>query len=118
MQSSGLIAHTAHGLAERGEYGPAVQKGVQKSLPGKYPLSAAQKDVIDHIALINPNPVAANIAPVPEDPEVLTRHIKAVGLFLKADIMGTCQVPESAYYSHDKQGKSYRVLGTNMPFLS
>ncbi len=27
-----------------------------------------------------------------------------MGYFLKADIVGTCRVPESAYYSHDKQG--------------
>jgi len=56
------LRNTAYGLAGRGEYGPAVQKGVQKSLPGKYPLSAAQKDVIDHIALIQRNPVAAESA--------------------------------------------------------
>jgi reductive dehalogenase len=48
--------------------------------------------------------VAADIAPIPQEPEVLTRHIKSVGYFLKADVMGTCKVPESAYYSHDKQG--------------
>jgi hypothetical protein len=96
------MRNTAYGLAARGEYGPVVQKGVQKSLPGKYPLSAAQKDVIDHISLIKPNSVATKIAPIPQDPEVLTRHIKAAGYFLKADVMGTCKVPESAYYSHDK----------------
>ncbi len=98
------LRNTAYGLAGRGEYGPAVQKGVQKSLPGKYPFSAAQKDVIDHISLIKCNSVATEIAPIPQDPEVLTRHIKAAGYFLKADVMGTCKVPESAYYSHDKQG--------------
>ena len=49
---------TAYGLAGRGEYGPVVQKCVQRSLPGKYPLSAAQKDVIDHIATMAPQPVA------------------------------------------------------------
>jgi reductive dehalogenase len=81
-----------------------VQKGVQKSLPGKYPLSAAQKDVIDHIATTAPIPVAESMAPVPPDPVVLTRHIKSVGYFLKADVMGACKVPKSAYYSHDKQG--------------
>ena len=95
---------TAYGLAGRGEYGPVVQKGVQRSLPGKYPLSAAQKDVIDHIAVMAPQPVAPEIAPIPQDAETLTRHIKAVSYFLKADIVGTCRVPESAYYSHDKQG--------------
>jgi epoxyqueuosine reductase len=95
---------TAYGLADRGEYGPAVQKGVQRSLPGKYPLSAAQKDVIDAIAMIEPHAPAPEIAPIPQDAERLTHHIKAVGYFLKADIVATCRVPESAYYSHDKQG--------------
>ena len=98
------IRNTAYGLAARGEYGAAVQKGVHKSLPGKYPLSAAQKDIIDHIALMSSNPVAENKAPIPHDPEFLTDHIKSFGYFLKADIMGVCKVPESAYYSHDKQG--------------
>jgi reductive dehalogenase len=94
----------AYGLAARGEYGPAVQKGVQKSLPGKYPLSAALKDVMDHISLMDAVPVAPHKAPIPEEPEILTRHIKAAGYFLKANIMGVCKVPQSAYYSHDKQG--------------
>lgn len=94
----------AYGLAARGEYGPAVQKGVQKSLPGKYPLSAALKDVMDHISLMDAAPVAPHKAPIPEEPEILTRHIKAAGYFLKADIMGVCKVPQSAYYSHDKHG--------------
>jgi len=94
----------AYGLAARGEYGPAVQKGVQKSLPGKYPFSAALKDVIDHISLMEATPVAPQKAPIPQEPEILTRHIKAAGYFLKADIMSACKVPESAYYSHDKQG--------------
>lgn len=98
------MRNTAYGLAARGEYGPVVQKGVQKSLPGKYPLSAAQKDIIDHIALIENNPVAASKAPIPQDPKILTQHIKAIGYFLKADVMGICKVPPSAYYSHDKQG--------------
>jgi epoxyqueuosine reductase len=48
--------------------------------------------------------MAAEVAPVPQDPQVLTRHIKAVGYFLKADVIGTCEVPESACYGHDKQG--------------
>ncbi len=94
----------AYGLARRGDYGPAVQKGVKKSLPGKFPLSAAQKDLIDHIALYQANPVSAEIAPIPQDPRILTRHLKALGYFLKADLMGACKVPPSAYYSHNNQG--------------
>ena len=94
----------AYGLAARGEYGPAVQVGVQKSLPGKNPLSAALKDIIDHISLMESTPVAGQQAPIPQEPEILTRHIKAAGYFLKADLMGACRVPDTAYYSHDKQG--------------
>lgn len=107
------MRNTAYGLAARGEYGPVVQKGVQKSLPGKYPLSAAQKDLIDYISVINTNPVAAERAPVPQDPQALTRHIKAVGYFLKADVMGACKAPSSAYYSHDKQGNPIEVKYEN-----
>lgn len=99
------IRNNAYGLAARGEYGPVVQKGVQKSLPGKFPLSAAQKDVLDHLALLQPNPVAAEKAPIPQEPETLTGHLKAYAYFLKADVVGTCRVPASAYYSHDKQGQ-------------
>jgi reductive dehalogenase len=94
----------AYGLARRGEYGSAVQKGVRRALPDKYPLSAAQKDLIDHIALYQANPAGAEIAPIPGDPHVLTRHLKALGYFLKADLMGACKVPQSAYYGHDNQG--------------
>jgi reductive dehalogenase len=107
------MRNTAYGLAARGEYGPAVQKGVQKKLPEIYPLSAAQKDVIDHIALTRRNGVAAEIAPIPKDPDVLTRHIKAVGYFLKADIVATCQVPESAYYRYDKEGNAIEARYEN-----
>ena len=107
------MRNTAYGLAARGEYGPAVQRGVQKSLPGKFPLSAAQKDVIDHIALMSSNPVAGEKAPIPQNPEFLTNHIKSFGYFLKADVMGACKVPESAYYSHDKQGNPISPLYEN-----
>ncbi|MBI5952354.1 MAG: reductive dehalogenase [Chloroflexi bacterium] len=107
------MRNTAYGLAARGEYGSAIQRGVQKSLPGKYPLSAAQKDIIEHIALMEANPVATQKAPIPQDPESLSHHIKSVGYFLKADVMRICKVPASAYYSHDKQGNPIDVRFEN-----
>jgi reductive dehalogenase len=61
------------------------------------------------MALMPRSPAAAKIAPIPQDVETLTRHIKAVGYFLKADLVGTCRVPESAYYSHDKQGNAIQA---------
>jgi reductive dehalogenase len=107
------LRNIAYDVARRGEYGRAVQKGVQNSLPGKYPLSAAQKDVLDHLSLVNGQPAAMELAPIPHEPKALTRHIKAVGYFLKADIMGACTVPQSAYYSHDKQGVPIEVKYEN-----
>jgi len=104
---------TAYGLAGRGDYGPAVQKAVATPLPDKIPFSAAQKEVVEHLALLEANPVARKVAPIPHDPELLTHHIKAAGYFLKADIMATCQVPESAYYSHDRYGNPIEARTQN-----
>ena len=96
--------NTAYGLAGRGEYGPVVQRAVQNTLPDKYPLSAAQKEVLEQLVTVPANPVAAMVAPVPTDPQVLSRHVKSLGYFLKADVVGLCHVPASAYYSHDRYG--------------
>jgi reductive dehalogenase len=97
--------NTAYGLAARGEYGTAAQKGVQRILPEIYPISAAQKDVLDFMAQIPQNGTAPDRAPVTNAPQELTDHIKSLGYFLKADQMATCHVPQSAYYSHDGTGK-------------
>lgn len=95
---------TAYGLAARGKYGPAAQKGVQRILPARYPLSAAQADITNHIASLPSNPVAPELAPIPHEPAILTHHMKSLGYFLKADLVRVCKVPLYAYYSHDKQG--------------
>jgi len=89
--------------ATRGDYGPAVQREISHFFT-KYPLSAAQENIVRHLASIQDNEVAAAKAPIPEDPQILSRHIKRLGYFLKADIMGICRLPKSAVYSHDRQG--------------
>jgi reductive dehalogenase len=48
------------------------------------------------------------MAPIPQDADALTRHVRALGYFLKADLVATCKVPSSAYYSHDKAGEPIR----------
>jgi reductive dehalogenase len=99
------LRDTAYGLAARGAYGAAVQRGIQNSPPGRYPLSAAQKEVLDHLATSQARATASAVAPIPQDADALTQHIKALGYFLKADLVATCKVPSSAYYSHDKAGE-------------
>jgi len=94
---------SAMARVERGEFGAAAQKEQLRSSV-KYPLCAAQIDVIRHLSAIKDNKVVAYKAPIPEDPKILSRHIKRLGYFLKAGIMGICRIPEYAVYSHDRQG--------------
>ncbi len=44
-------------------------------------------------------------APLPDDPEELARHIKSVCYFMDADIVGICEVPEWAWFTHDSDGE-------------
>lgn len=94
---------TAFLRAARGDYGEAVKRESSRR-SRKYPLYTAQREVMYHLNTIKCNDVAPARAPIPEDPKVLSRHIKRLGYFLKADIMGICRLPESAVYSHDNQG--------------
>lgn len=41
---------------------------------------------------------------LPDDPEILSRHIKSFSYFLGADVVGICKLPQWAIYSHDSQG--------------
>jgi reductive dehalogenase len=49
-------------------------------------------------------PVSDTVAPLPDDPEALANHIKATCYFLGTDIVGICEVPEYAWFSHDWDG--------------
>jgi reductive dehalogenase len=49
--------------------------------------------------------VAGVKAPITDDPQVLSRHIKRMGYFLQADVVGICRLPRSAVYTHDFGGE-------------
>ncbi len=95
------VSDTEHGFnrAARGDFGPLVQKEFFRFVP-KYPLSGAQLDMTKYLAVRAENIEASSKAPLPEDPEILSRHIKSVGYFLGADIVGICQLPQYAVYAH------------------
>ncbi|MBW1720836.1 MAG: reductive dehalogenase [Deltaproteobacteria bacterium] len=83
----------------RGDFGPHFQKEVERFV-GKYPLSGALawmsghlKDIVDGIA-------SEHKAPLPDDPKILARHIKQTAYFLRADLVGICELPPYAVYSH------------------
>jgi ferredoxin len=98
---------TAFSRAARGDYGPVIQKA--QARPKREPLVAAQVEIVRHLAAIKPNPVAASRAPLPEDPKVISRHIKRLGYYLRADIMGIGPLPQSAIYSLDLAGNPINV---------
>jgi len=90
-----------HGFnrARRGDYGPFLKKEVVRFVD-KHPLSGALlqmqvylKDIVDGL-------VAAQKATLPDDPDRLSRHIKEVAYFLRADAVGICKLPPYAVYSH------------------
>ncbi len=85
--------------AARGDYGLHLQKERMRFVI-KHPTSAALawmtgylKDVVDGL-------IAKQHAPLPADPILLSRHIKELAYFLRADAVGICELPPYAVYSH------------------
>jgi len=89
-----------HGFnrAKRGDFGPYLQRERQR--PAKHPLYAALQQMQYNLSEIVDGIVAANKAPLPSDPALMSRHIKETAYFLRADLVGICELPPYAVYSH------------------
>jgi reductive dehalogenase len=108
--------------AGRGEYGPVLQREYKRFVP-KHPLSAALSTMATALGgLVEPSnpdfdpskspwaqsgwspmsPVAAKRAPGTEDPVAMAAHIKAAAYFLRADVVGVCELPRYAVFTHSK----------------
>jgi len=89
-----------------GEYGEEIQREIFR-MTVRYPLGAALVDLQKHINQYKKvaNAVAPEKAPIPDDPRVMSRHIKCLGYFLGADMIGIARLPPSAVYTHDMQGR-------------
>ena len=70
------------------------------------PLCSSLSTLQKHIARFELPDIAEIKAPIPDDPRVLSRHIKSLGYFLGADMVGICKLPESAVYLNvlEKEG--------------
>lgn len=89
-----------------GEYGEEIQENF-KRMTVRYPLGAALVDLqwfVNRYKDKRP-PVSSQKAPIPDDPRVMSRHLKSLGYFLGADLMGIGRLPQSAVYSSDVRGK-------------
>jgi len=90
--------------AARGDYGPVVKRNADPSYKQQNPFGESISNVLAQIGRFEGSKVADNKAPIPDDPVILSRYIKRLGYFLKADIMGICDFPKYAAYSHDPGG--------------
>jgi reductive dehalogenase len=85
--------------AARGDYGE-VLKMERMRFVQKHPLSAALIQMQGHLRGIVDGIVVKQKAPISEDPAVLSRHIKELAYFLRADAVGICKLPQYAVYTH------------------
>jgi len=94
--------------AGRGDFGPRVQKEYS-TFVGKHPISAALRDMTVHLSPVVDGPVAPEMAPISEDPAVITRHIKELAYFLRTDLVGICELPPYAVYTHTADGNKVEL---------
>ena len=81
------------------------------------PLCSTLSSLQDHIATYKLPDVAETKAPLPEDPGILARHIKSLGYFLGADMVGICRLPESAVYEETLEAEGGGALFENAVVL-
>jgi len=98
------LEESAFMRAGRGEYGPKAQKN-WLNFNDREPLFDAIGHFQIYLAKYDLPEVTPEKASVPDDPKILTRHIKAFGYFLGADMIGICPLPQSAVYSRNAAGE-------------
>jgi reductive dehalogenase len=85
-----------------GDYGPRLEAEVERFLT-KEPVSAALYQMTTDLSNLEPIEVYPKLAPIPKDPAVQSRHMKALGYFLRADCVGICELPQYAVYASDRK---------------
>lgn len=83
--------------AGRGDFGPRLKKEFFRFVE-KQPLSSALIHMGFNLRKPVDGPVAPKKAPIPEDPVWMAGHIKETAYFLRADLVGICELPPYAVY--------------------
>lgn len=94
--------------AERGDFGDFVQREHVR-FSQKYPLTNTMLEMLFTFRPMVDGEVAPSQAALPQAPELLSRHIKSLGYFLRADIVGICQLPQWAVYSYNRKGNPIKL---------
>ncbi len=87
-----------------GDVGPVAQREIRRFVT-KSPLAAAIGHAHWKLVPAHRGEPEAEKAPLPNDPEELTKHIKSLCHFLDSDLVGICEMPDYAWYSHDIKGE-------------
>ena len=83
----------------RGDFGPQLKREVDHFIK-KHPLGGALSWMTSNLIDLVDGKASDHKAPIPDDPEALARHIKQTAYFLRADLVGICELPRYAVYSH------------------
>lgn len=86
--------------AARGDFGPIIQRE-RSRFGSKHPFGASLGFMLNHLKDVVDGITAAQRAPIPTDPALLTRHIKQTAYFLRADAVGICELPRYSVYTHN-----------------
>lgn len=86
-----------------GDLGAKASREIRRFIT-KSPLSAAIGHLHWQQVPAHKGEPAPDKAPLPTDPEELAKHIKSLCYFLDADMVGICEMPAYAWYSHDADG--------------
>ena len=88
-----------YALARSGVWGPVPQREIEASQV-REPLTAGLGCLMGALADYGDREAYPQPAPLP-GPAALSRHIKAAARFLKADLVGVCELPQWAVFSRD-----------------
>ncbi len=86
-----------------GDLGPKAQRE-RNRFAFKTPYAQGYMPLIKNLVPMQDGPVAGTPAAGMEDPAANADEVKAAGYFLGADMVGICEVPAFAYYSHELDG--------------
>ena len=90
--------------AALGQFGPFAKEELNRFIP-KEAIGAAESFMVNHLHAIAEGETNSQKAQLPDDPAIMSRHIKRLGYFLRADIVGICELPQYAVYSRNARGK-------------
>lgn len=86
--------------ARQGYFGEAMKNALMRN----HPIAASEKLMTSKFKDMVDGEVVASKPSLSQDPEIVSLHIKSLGYFWGADIVGICELPQWSVYSHDHDG--------------